>query len=414
MHRGKIVRFILVLIAGLAIAGMGLFAGAFVRTVGGGKIAGRSIPGLRPAFDGKEQFTVLVVGLDVPDKLNPQLGQRADSLILMKMDLEKKEVNGISIPRDSLVEIPGQEHKDKINATYTVGGIDKTIETVEKLTSIRPDYYVVSDPRGFEKIVDLIGGIELDVEKDMDYDDNWQDLHIHLKKGFQHLNGEQAMGYVRFRHDRFADITRMERQQKFFRAVAQRMTALSNLPKLPQVMEEMKKAVQTNIEAPDLVYLTTSLRNAGSENIHMATFPGAPDMIRGVSYMVLDESAGRNLIADMFQVDLPGTATVEVLNGSATGGVARKVARKLESLGYRVVHVGNADRSDYVMTRIEHDPERLESANQIASLLATPDVQAKEAPAEPAGENAPEEPGEGERSDLTVIVGSDFTEALLQ
>jgi polyisoprenyl-teichoic acid--peptidoglycan teichoic acid transferase len=419
LQRRKFIRSILLLLAISAIAGLGLIAGAYVRTVGGGKIAGRTLPGVRPAFEGRNQILVLVCGLDVPDKLNPQLGQRADSIMLMKIDLEKKEVRGISIPRDSKVEIPGTHHEDKINAAYTEGGIERVIESVEKVTTLRPDYYVVSDPKGFERVVDLIGGIELDVEKDMDYDDNWQDLHIHLKKGFQHLNGEQAMGYVRFRKDRFADITRMERQQKFFRAVAHRMTDISNLPRLPQVMAEMKKAVQTDIETQDLIYLANTMRSVSGDDIHMATLPSEPKMIRGISYLILDERGSRQLVAQQFGLDLPGTASVEVLNGSGRRGVARTVARYLEGRGYRIVHVGNADAS-YPTSRVVYRSERLASASEIALKLGTSDMQIQDGAPQPASPPPGEAGGRGgsprtgeERSDVTVIVGSDFTEETL-
>jgi hypothetical protein len=217
----------------------------------------------------------------------------------------------------------------------------------------------------------------------------------------------------------------MERQQKFLRAVAQRMVALSNLPKLPQIMEEMHKAVTTNIETPDLLYLATRLRHATGDNIKMATYPGEPQMIHGISYLVPDEKKGKELIAETFDVDVPGAASVEVLNGSGQKGAARKVAGKLEEMGYRIVRVANADEPNTPMTRILYRTEKMQSVNQIASLLGTADVRQEsdksDGQADPptsdeakSGEGSSEESRKtGEKSDVTVIVGSDFTDALL-
>ncbi|MGB9880929.1 MAG: LCP family protein, partial [Anaerolineae bacterium] len=178
----------------LIFAAGGLLAGVRISMTGGEvTVAGRKIsfPNFGPKpFGGRESFTILVLGLDQKSKFDEHAPQRSDSIMLVLVDLANKKVSGISIPRDSRVEIPGRGHLDKINAAYAYGFAPLSIEAVKNLTGISPDYYVVADTAGFEKMVDLLGGVDLYVEKDMHYDDNWQDLHIHLKKGYQHLNGK--------------------------------------------------------------------------------------------------------------------------------------------------------------------------------------------------------------------------------
>lgn len=407
MARG--VRVLGVIVAGLAIAVVGLGAGTYVRYVGGGKFRGHviSIGGwkvMHPAFDGKDPINVLVLGLDQADKLEPHGSQRSDSIMLLHIDIKHKRVQGLSVPRDTLADIPGRARQQKINAAYALGKAPLALDAIHELTGVPIDYYLVSQVYGFKKMVDLVGGIDLDVEKDMNYDDNWQDLHIHLKKGFQHLDGPHAMQYVRFRHDATGDIGRMQRQQKFLRAVAKQVFTLRNLPRLPAVVRAARSVVQTNMDTPDLIYLANTLRGIKPEDIHLETMPEHPQMIHGISYLIADEDAAHAQIARLFDLSGPAVAaTVRVLNGTGRRGLASSVARLLEQNGFKIASLGNADSASYDTSQILYQPEDQEGAQAISNLLGAGQVE----PAPPLGHSRRDRVAHPP-ADITVIIGQDY------
>src|SRR5439155_21810551 len=120
--------------------------------------------------------------------------------------------------RDTAVQIPGRRYISKINAAHAFGGPELTAQTINDVFHIPIDAYVVINFDGFKKIVDAVGGIDLNVEKRLKYDDNWGHLHVNLFPGYQHLSGEKAMGYVRIRK-LDSDFNRSKRQHAFLEAV---------------------------------------------------------------------------------------------------------------------------------------------------------------------------------------------------
>src|SRR3989304_3300791 len=143
---------------------------------------------------------------------------RADSLLLASFDPATDKINALSIPRDTRAAIPGVG-VTKINAAYAFGGPGLTIRTVEDLLGVKVDFYIKLGPKSFAKLVDAIGGVEIDVEKDMKYTDNWAGLRINLKKGRQGLYGTQAGGDIRFRHHALGAIGRGGRRPKTLMAL---------------------------------------------------------------------------------------------------------------------------------------------------------------------------------------------------
>ncbi|MGQ9523915.1 MAG: LCP family protein [Armatimonadota bacterium] len=401
--RGRaVLRYVSWALAVIIVSAIGLGAGVYLSLSGGSvtiPIVNRTInmTGGPPPFGGKDQFVVLVLGLDQKERNNSHSPQRSDTIILLSVDLKNRKIQGLSIPRDTLTEIPGRRHPDKLNAAYAFGYAPLSIQAVSNLTGVTPDYYVVTDVGGFQKMVDLLGGVDIYVEKDMHYDDNWQDLHIHLKKGYQRLNGEQAMGYVRFRHDRLGDVGRIHRQQEFLKAVARRMLVVSNWPKLPQIIRQARSVVvDTNLLTSDLIHLAKAMRGITEDSIHLETLPGKPQTIHGVSYWIPDEQKSREVIASIFgATDQNVAATVEVLNGAGRRGVATEVARALEQNGFRVVRVANADSYSYSSSLVIFRPQNQEGAREIANFLGTNDV--RPAPKTSVG-----------GTDITVIVGKDY------
>ena len=160
----------------------------------------------------KDKATIMIMGVD---ERSDDVG-RSDTLMVATIDPQKNEASLLSIPRDTRVAIPKNGY-DKINAAYAYGGEKLTQRTVEDFLGIRMDHYVIINTHAFQKIIDAIGGIDIDVEKRMYYEDPWDDdggLVIDLRPGRQHMDGKTAVTYVRYR-DEEGDIGRVKRQQKF-------------------------------------------------------------------------------------------------------------------------------------------------------------------------------------------------------
>jgi anionic cell wall polymer biosynthesis LytR-Cps2A-Psr (LCP) family protein len=139
----------------------------------------------------------------------------------------------------------------------------------------------------------------------MNYDDNWQNLHIHLEAGPQHLDGAHAIQYLRFRHDVTGDLARMHRQQAFLRSLASQITRPGNIPKLPWVMKELRKQVQTNMDDTDLLYLASELRGVPGKHLMFDTLPGESRSIGGEDYYLLYANKMREMIARTFPGAMP-------------------------------------------------------------------------------------------------------------
>jgi LCP family protein required for cell wall assembly len=210
-----------------------------------------------PKWEGNERVNILLMGGDSRGKTKGD-PPRSDTIMIASIDPQTKKATLFSILRDTYVKIPGNG-KDRINAAYTYGGPNLAVKTVSDFTGLQIQYYAYTDFQGFMALVDEIGGIDLDVEKNMDYEDAW-DGHlydIHLKKGFQHLDGKTALQYVRFRHDATSDYSRTERQRKFMMAVARKMQSTTNILKLPQIINAIDPYIDTNLSVGTMIKLGT-------------------------------------------------------------------------------------------------------------------------------------------------------------
>ena len=147
------------------------------------------------------QLNMLILGLDGLDADAPEQARRSDSLLLASFDPARQNVAVLSIPRDTLVQIPGRDEPegDKINHAHAYGGVALARQTAADFLSVPIDFYLTVDDGGFVKMIDSLGGIGIYVEDDMDYEDPYQNLYIHIKRGYQLMDGATAAKYVRFR-----------------------------------------------------------------------------------------------------------------------------------------------------------------------------------------------------------------------
>lgn len=235
-----------------------------------------------PAFQGTSRIRILALGMD-------EVSNNTDTIIVATVDFERKAVYALSIPRDTRADIPGH-HTFKINAAYAWGGLNTAEMAVENLLGITIDRVVLVRLEGFKRIVDLLGGVEIDVEKDMHYVDRKQKLYIHLKKGYRMLDGEKAMQYVRFRHDPLGDVGRMQRQQKFLKALAFKMFQWQELDNLPELTRQTMEQVETDMTTREVLHLARFGKELPPERIFTGILPGTPQNIGGISYWIPDET----------------------------------------------------------------------------------------------------------------------------
>jgi len=320
-------------------------------------------------FGRRNAANVLVIGAD-----QEQHGQsRSDTVLLARIQIRPRcRVTVISLPRDTRVEVPGHGYH-KLNAAYAFGGAALTRETVEGALGVSVDHVVAINSAGLAELVDALGGVDLNVPKQMDYDDRAQDLHIHLRPGQQRLNGEQAVGFVRYRSDGLGDLGRVQRQQAFVKAVAQQSLSLGALTKLGAVRKAVGKAVETDLTARQVLALGNCLRGISRADIVTGTVPGRPRYLHGVSYYAADLSSAARLLEGAAPPGGPeeGGPRLAVLNGCGRNGYAKRAARQLQAAGLSVVEVANAPAGPYPQTLIigSHEEGGEGIAGQVAQAL---------------------------------------------
>lgn len=225
---------------------------------------------------------------------------RSDSMILARYNKEDDIIAMISIPRDTRVEIANYGY-DKINsAVARKEGIPLAMDTVSKLLDIPVHYYVELDFKGMEKIIDIVGGVEIDVSRDMYYPDPTQNLYINIKKGKQILDGKNSVDFVRYRSGYpDQDLGRIKAQQDFIKAFIKKITSPKILPKAFNVLSAISQCVRTNMEEKEIAYYSIKLKDLDSNNIKMYTLPGEALYIDRISYYVYDEQELREMNSEI-------------------------------------------------------------------------------------------------------------------
>jgi len=291
------------------------------------------------------RVNILIVGCDEVEN-----NGRADTIVFLSISPKTKDVLILSIPRDSRVEIPGRE-MDKINHAYAFGGEGLISKTVSSFLDLPIHFYAVADFNGFVNIIDELGGVEIDIEKEMHYVDKAGGVEINLYPGKQILDGGKALQYIRFRYDKLGDLGRIKRQQKLALAVIEKIMNFDSITKIPQISEEMKKYIETNIKVQDAIALANLFKGINQEKFKVETVQGKPVYIEGISYLEPDVEEVRQRVKSLIYSKNSGMK-VEVLNGNAMAGIAHKIAKDLELQGFEIVNLDNADNFNYEKTKI--------------------------------------------------------------
>lgn len=259
---------------------------------------------------------VLLLGVDSNgSKTDPWKATRSDTIILMNIDGKTKSVNAISIPRDSKVYLADGHGIQKINSAHALGGVKLVKKTIEETFGVKIHKYIVVSDDAVQNIIDVLGGLPVYVEKDLNYDDFSGGLHIHLRKGNRVLNGKQAVGYLRFRHDGLGDIGRTQRQQWFLKSFLEKVQSPEIVSRLSDIVDIANKYIKTDLSVYELMQYALMMKNVDMDSIEVATLPGHPNKKGSISYWILDPEGVQEVIDRMIYRDFKKHELVDVKAG---------------------------------------------------------------------------------------------------
>lgn len=283
---------------------------------------------------------ILLLGVDSNgSNTDPWKGTRSDTIILMNID--GKSVNAVSIPRDSKVYVADGHGIQKINSAHALGGIKLTKKTIEETFGVKIHKYIIISDDAVENVINVLGGLPIYVEKDLNYDDFSGKLHIHLKKGNHVLSGREAVGYLRFRHDGLGDIGRTQRQQWFLKSLLERIQTPEVIAKIPEIVDIAHQYIKTDLSAYELMQYALMMKNIDMDRIEVATLPGRPNKKGSTSYWILDSEKTQDVIDRMIYRDFDKQELSEVKAGIVYNPEKEREAilmkEKLEQNGIEVV-----------------------------------------------------------------------------
>jgi LCP family protein required for cell wall assembly len=385
-------------------------------------------PGRLPEWTGTERVNILAMGID--QREHEQGPWRTDTMIVFTLDPVTMSAGMLSIPRDLWVPIRGYE-EGRINTAHYLGelydhpggGPALALDTVQYNLGVPIHHYVRVNFAAFVELVDRIGGIDITVEEDIDdplYPDEALGYDpLFIPAGQHHFDGEMALKYARTRHSVGGDFDRAKRQQQVIMAVYDRVTQLDNLPDLavqaPALWEAMQDSVVTDLNLDEIIALALLAQEIDLENVsfgvideHYTQFWTTPD---GQQVLIPLRDRMRELRDYIFTSEAPlpeqadpaarleaEAASILVLNGTTTEGLAGRTAEYLQQQGLETVLAGNADRSDYPESLIIVYTSKNYTAEYLAHLLNLPQT-AVVYGADPAAEY-----------DIAVILGADLQE----
>jgi LCP family protein required for cell wall assembly len=337
----------------------------------------------------KEPINILLLGLDErPGDLAPL----ADTQIVVRVDPVNKRAIMFSIPRDTWLKIPGYG-EGRVNTSYQIGKLNEedvpgggptlAMSTIEQNFGIRIHYYAEVNFTGFERVIDALGGITVDVEKplvDNEYPlPNYGTSRIYIPAGIQHMNGETALQYARSRHSD-SDLARNSRQQQVLLALRQQGLSFDIIGKLPELSQELSDAVVTDLDPDKLIGLARLAQDIGPASIE--TFLIEPPMLyeqilaSGAQVLMPDWSLIRPKVAELFADPKVSREkpTILVLNGTFTNGMAANAQATLMESGVPVAAVASAPDQGSYGTTVVTDYTGGEKPETLEAILNTLDL----------------------------------------
>ncbi|SCJ90113.1 Putative transcriptional regulator yvhJ [uncultured Clostridium sp.] len=310
-----------------------------------------------------EPVNILILGMDIGDadqEENKSI-RRTDTMMVLNYNPNTEKINIVSIPRDTLIQVDAYDEYGnlrpywKINNAYVLGGEEEVIKHVESLLETTINYIVEIDYDAFRNFIDAIGGIDMYIEQQMDYDDNVQNLHIHFNQGETvHLDGKKAEEFFRWRKNNDGtgfvdgDLGRIRNQQAFMKQVLKKCLNPTIIFKLPKILDVVKENIDTNMPGDKMV--SYGLRFLTNSGISMNTLQGYDEIIYNEYFLVVEADKNREILAAIKSGEVlsedksRADYNVLVLNGTRINGLAGNVKSEMESIGYSGIVVDNADK----------------------------------------------------------------------
>ncbi|MFN8613868.1 MAG: LCP family protein [Vulcanimicrobiota bacterium] len=314
-------------------------------------------------FKDHKRMNILVLGIDYNHDEKSIIyteGARSDSMMVVSLASDGSLLNVVSIPRDLYVPLSANDGSDRINAAYSYGGVKKAKEAVSYLLGIPIHHHVIVKVYGAKKVIDAIGGVDLEVEKDMDYDDNWGGLHVHLKKGRQHLSGDQTVGYARFRKDNTridleGDVGRMRRQQQVIRALVRTTKDPAIIARFPAIAQAVKDTLETDFSIDDMLALANLYKGFDIKQVHGGQIKGTDDFVGEAMVLIPtteeNNQTVRRLLKDSVDLGLRDVR-IRILNNSGEVGLGNRLADDMNSQGYNVVMADDVEHKPTKKTQV--------------------------------------------------------------
>jgi LCP family protein required for cell wall assembly len=376
-------------------------------------------------WDGNSRINVLVMGLDYREAESDDI-PRTDTMILFSLDPESRTAGMLSIPRDLWVNIPGFEH-NKINTAYRLGevynvderGPGLAIRTVEELLGMQIDYYAMIDFLAFENFIDELGGITINIPEEIVIDPLGKNNTVALEAGEQDMPGYLALAYARSRNTSGSDFDRAARQQQVIMAIRDKILSAELLPTLiknsPAIYQNLSSGISSNLTLMQVVRLGWIAQQIPEEDIHHGVI-GVDQVDFAFSYdgqdiLVPRPNEIRQLRDEIFTLTGPPVplapqgdqrelvdqeyATVLVLNGTFTPGLASQTAEYLRESGITITEPGNADEH-YLATKVIDYTGNPHTVEMIVELMSI------------SPENVYQRYDVASQADIVVIAGDDW------
>ena len=336
----------------------------------------------------------------------------SDTIMVCSYNPKTQEAAMLSIPRDTYTgkNKANAQAYEKINSRYIAQGVDGVKKYVKQILGIELDYYVSIDTEALIKLVDEIGGVYFDVPIDMDYDDPTQDLAIHLKAGYQLIDGEKAEQLLRFRHNNDGtsypaeygdnDYGRTRTQRAFITETLKQTLKASNIFKIGKLLDIANTYVDTNVDINLAKKYIPHIVNFNPDNIKSGLLPGQSELCNGVWIFIPNKKETKTLVEDYFIYkeeeeetnEQSNTIKIEILNGSGVAANLNLVTEKLKKAGYNVTKTGTTTETSKT-TIINSTKQPTDISNNIKEILGTGIISSSTAKSE---------------TDYKIILGKDY------
>ena len=339
----------------------------------------------------------------------------SDTIMVCQYNPQTQEAAMLSIPRDTYTGTnkANAQAYEKINSRYIASGVEGVKTQLKRILNINLDYYVVIDTEALIKLVDELGGVYFTVPMDMDYDDESQDLYIHLKEGYQLIDGPKAEQLLRFRHNNDGssypieygdqDYGRTRTQREFITATLKQTLKPSNIFKIGKIMDIVNKYVDTNIDINLAKRYIPYAVSFNSENIKSGLLPGRSELCNGVWIFLPDQAQTRKMVKEYFEIkkvddeiEIDETKQknikIELINGSEDSEKLKEVTTKLKQEGYEIVKTSITTKTSRTTVITKNDTED-ETTNDLKKILNDTVVISK---------------GTVQDGDYKILIGTDY------